>query len=117
MACHVLIIEDELMLAMSLEVTLVDLGATSFDIVDCEADAITAARRHRPDLITSDVMLREGNGPHAIAAIHAELGDIPVIFVTGSPEDCKPCEPPGVIIAKPFTTDRLELAFRALMPR
>lgn len=30
----------------------------------------------------------------------AALGEIPVIFITATPEACKPCAPPGVILNK-----------------
>jgi CheY-like chemotaxis protein len=109
---HVLIIEDEPMIAMAIEAALEDAGVTSFEIVDTESDAVIAARNHRPDLITSDVALRLGTGPCAVRAIHCELGDIPVIFLTGTPDDCKPCQPPGSILSKPFDADTLISAYR-----
>ncbi len=57
---HVLIIEDEPFTAFSMELALQDAGATSFDTVDSEDDAIAAARARRPDVIVSDVILTEG---------------------------------------------------------
>lgn len=110
--CHVLIIEDEPMIAMSIEAALKDVGADSFDFATTEDDAVAAARRHRPDVITSDVALLTGTGPHAVRAIHAEMGGIPVIFVTATPRDCVPCDPPGSILTKPFSEPRLHEAFR-----
>jgi CheY-like chemotaxis protein len=110
---HVLIIEDEPLIAMSIQNALEDAGATSFHIVQKEADAVNSARLQRPTFITSDVQLKEGNGPAAVKTIRHELGDIPVIFVTATPEQCMPCNPPGSILAKPFENDDLERAFRA----
>lgn len=116
--CHVLIIEDEPLVAMDLQMTLVDEGATSFDIAATEAEAIALARAHPPQLITSDVKLIEGTGPHAVQHILEELGkaDIPVIFITGTPDACKPCNPPGLILTKPLADGELATAFRTLDP-
>ena len=109
--CHVLIIEDEPLVALNLEDLLTTAGATSFDIVNSESDAIKAADARVPAIITSDVRLVEGTGPCAVRAIHQRLGDIPVIFITGTPEDCIPCDPPGVILGKPLDGPAITAAF------
>lgn len=115
MPCHVLIIEDEPLIASFIEATLEDAGATSFDIVDTEADALAAVQRRRPDMITSDVRLREGSGPLAVKAIQSEYGEIPVIFLTATPHACPPCEHPRMILSKPCTSARLSDAFRTIL--
>lgn len=112
--CHVLIIEDEPLVAMSIQDVLESEGATSFEIVGTEADAVSAATAKEPSVITSDVNLLEGTGPHAVAEIHRRLGPIPVIFISGTPEECKPCNPPGLIVPKPFTAQTLVTAFRGV---
>lgn len=83
--CHVLIIEDEPLIAEVLRCLLEGEGASSFDYADTEEGAIAAAVGRRPDIITSDVKLLAGTGPRAVNAIHNQLGDIPVIFVTATP--------------------------------
>lgn len=115
--CHVLIIEDEPLVAMAIEDILKAEGATSFDIVDTERGAVTAAVANAPQIITSDVKLLAGTGPAAITEIHKRLGPIPVIFITGTPEACKPCNPPGVIVTKPFRDQALIEAYHELAPR
>ena len=112
--CHVLIIEDEPLVAMSIQDILTSEGATSFDIVDTEEDAVAAAAAHEPDIITSDVKLLEGTGPAAVSKIHQRHGAIPVIFITASPAECKPCNPPGLIVTKPFSADAITTAFHRL---
>ena len=77
LVCHILIIEDELFIALDLEALLRKEGATSFSFAQTEAEAVTEALAHRPSLITSDMTLSEGTGPQAVAAIHEALGDIP----------------------------------------
>ncbi|MCR5869508.1 MULTISPECIES: response regulator [unclassified Sphingomonas] len=109
---HVLIIEDEPLVAMAIQDILESQGATSFEIADTQEAAVSAATAHQPDMITSDVKLLEGTGPHAVAEIHRRLGPVPVIFISGTPEECIPCNPPGSIVLKPFTAQALISAFR-----
>lgn len=51
---HALIIEDELLLAFSVEEALRNLGYLTFDIVQSAPEAIEAAERKCPDLIIAD---------------------------------------------------------------
>ena len=114
--CHILIIEDEAMTAADLEEILAKEGATSFHFASTEGEAVVAAKVRRPDLITSDVRLLEGTGPRAVDRIWNEVGQVPVIFITGTPETCLPYAPPGVIIVKPYASDGVAHAFRELAP-
>ena len=111
---HVLIIEDELLIALNIEAILSDNGATSFDFADTEAGAVAAAEIHHPEFIVADVMLKEGAGPAAVQTIRALLGDIPVIFVTGTPEACHPCNPPARVFEKPMNEASIARAFREM---
>ncbi|PAX07898.1 response regulator [Sphingomonas lenta] len=112
--CHVLIIEDEPLIALDIEMILAEQGATSFDVATTEDDAVARALDHRPDLITSDVKLAAGRGPDAVERIEEALGPVPVMFVTGSPDECRPCDPPKLVLPKPVTTAALTRAFRKL---
>jgi CheY-like chemotaxis protein len=113
--CHVLIIEDEPLVAMAIQDILASEGATSFEIAETEKAAVLAATANEPRVITSDVKLLEGTGPAAVAEIHERLGPIPVIFITGTPEECSPCNPPGSIVRKPFTERAIIAAFHQLV--
>lgn len=114
--CHVLIIEDEPLIAMLIQGLLEDEGATSFSFADSQDEAVAAALQRPPSLITSDVTLLSGTGPLAVNAIHAQLGQIPVIFITGTPEDCVPCAPPGMVLRKPIDEGALAAAFKEMVP-
>jgi CheY-like chemotaxis protein len=81
---HVLIIEDEPVIALELEVLLAELGFVSFDIADTPEDALACARAHRPDLITADYRILRGTGVAAVEMIVRALGESPVIYVTGN---------------------------------
>lgn len=113
--CHVLIIEDEPLIAINIQATLEDAGATSFDFAASESEAVAAALANHPTLITSDVKLVSGTGPAAVREIYRQLGEVPVIFISATPEECRPCNPPGIILAKPFRQEALKAAFRQLL--
>ena len=113
---HVLIIEDELLLAEILRYALEDEGVTSFDFATTEEAAVAAAIAHIPDLITSDVRLDAGTGPNAVATIFQRLGEIPVIFVTGTPAECVPCNPPGRVLTKPLDFQEFVQAVHESLP-
>ena len=113
--CHVLIIEDEPMVAMFIEEALELAGASSFDIAATEADAVAFAARHRPTVITSDVRLVEGTGPRAVEQIHNQLGDIPVIFITGTPFECD-AKNTSPVLMKPVTLNAVMKAFEKVAP-
>jgi CheY-like chemotaxis protein len=115
--CHVLIIEDEALVALDLQDMVASAGATTFSFAETERGAIAAARRRRPDVIMSDVMLREGTGPQAVATIQDEWGPLPVIYVTATPEACTGCDPPARVLTKPVATTAVRAAFRAVAPR
>lgn len=114
--CHVLIIEDEPFIAMVLQAILEEEGATSIAIADTEQDAVASALACRPALITSDVKLIAGTGPRAVQRIHEKLGEVPVIFITGTPEDCRPCDPAARVLNKPIDHRAVIAAFHELGP-
>lgn len=115
--CHVLIIEDEILVAMLIQDVLEEEGATSFAFAATQEEAVAAARARPPALITSDVKLLNGTGPHAVTEILAQLGPVPVLFITATPEDCEPCRPPALILEKPVNAAKLATAFHQLAPK
>lgn len=112
--CHVLIIEDEALIALDLEDLLFAHGALSFSFAESQGTAVTAAIDRRPDFILSDVSLIEGSGPLAVQEIRAQFGPIPVIFVTATPDACSPCDPPGRVFRKPLDRPAIGAAFREM---
>ncbi|MGK2911843.1 MAG: response regulator [Sphingobium sp.] len=113
--CHVLVIEDEPLIAAMVRDILENEGATSFSFADTQAGAVAAALSDPPGLITSDVKLAAGTGPLAVNAIHAALGSIPVIFITGTPAECHPCNPPGRVLMKPLNQAEFAAAFHEVV--
>ena len=108
---HALIIEDEAMIALAIEGILRDCGFVSFDFACSVEEAVAAAERRCPDLITSDVRLAPGSGIDAVESICADK-PIPVIFITGTPADVQARLPGQVILHKPFDALRLAEAVR-----
>jgi CheY-like chemotaxis protein len=110
---HVLIIEDETLIALDIEDILTRSGATSFDIVDTELGAVEAALARRPSIITADVALKTGLGPLAVEAITAQHGPIPVIYITSMPEKCQPSDTAHVL-RKPVNEQAVMRAYKSL---
>lgn len=114
--CHVLVIEDDWLLAEHVADIARDAGATSIDMADTQQGAIEAAQKNPPSIILSDVHLLEGTGPRAVETIQSELGPVPVIFITATPEACIPCDPPSIVMSKPVHSGHLTSHFRQLAP-
>lgn len=112
--CHVLIIEDESIIAEILAELVREAGATSIAMAMTQAEAIQAARAQPPGIILSDVQIRAGTGPLAVQAITAEIGAIPVIFITGTPEECHPRDASAVVLSKPVDTPQLMATFQRM---
>lgn len=64
--CHVLIIEDEPLIAILLQDILEEAGATSFSFAVTEQEAVDLAGQRVPAVIASDVNLLEGTGAQAV---------------------------------------------------
>lgn len=109
---HVLIVEDEMRSASAVADLLATMGIDSISIAETEQDAVSDAMRQPPDLIISDVRLREGSGPAAVHRIRSAIGPVGAVYVTGSPEVARACEPNARILVKPFLRRHLADAVR-----
>ena len=114
--CHVLVIEDDFLIADHIIQLIESAGGTSFDQASTQDEAIQAARAMPPSIIMSDVNLPIGTGPAAVRVIIAEHGPTPVIFVTGSPDASRLCNPSAIILQKPIDEHILVDTFRGLTP-
>lgn len=114
--CHVLIIEDEWILADHMAQLIQAAGALSIRMADAEDDAVAMALDQPPMVIISDVSLRSGNGLAAVQRIIAELGDVPVMFVTGEPRSFQPHLPTTPVLHKPVDDQVLVATFRSIAP-
>jgi CheY-like chemotaxis protein len=83
----VLIVEDELIIALMIERMVQNLGHTVLAKVTTGEAAIEAAKEHRPDIILMDIRLQgDMDGIDAMSVIRRN-SNIPVIFITGNSDE------------------------------
>ena len=112
---HCLIIEDEEMFVSIIEYALRGCGFNTFDIASTTREAIDAAARRWPDLITADVSLAEGDGIEAIQVICPQTS-MPVIFITGRPAaEVRALISDYPVIHKPFSEQTLTYTIASAM--
>lgn len=104
---HVLIIEDDLLMALDVEACVESIGVRSTDLASTEEHAVKLAVARRPDLIASDVRLAQGTGPDAVRRIQSHYGPIPVIYITGNPESARQADPEAPVLVKPLDWSEL----------
>jgi DNA-binding response OmpR family regulator len=107
---RILIVEDDVMVALSMDETLSEAGHVIVGLAREEVGAMRVAAATRPDLALIDLKLaRRASG--ALVAQHLrERHDIPCVFVSGNPGDCQKVGVHiGVLacLAKPFTPEEL----------
>lgn len=80
----VLIVEDEMIIALLIERMVKNLGHEVVEKVSSGEEAISAAEKYQPDLILMDIRLK-GNldGIEAMSQIQ-ETQNIPVIYISGN---------------------------------
>jgi len=103
-ATSVLIIEDEMLVAMDLETLVEGLGHRVVGLARTHAEAVTIARIKQPGLILADIQLADGSsGMDAVNEL-LDSFEVPVIFITAYPERFLTGErpEPAFLIAKPF---------------
>jgi DNA-binding response OmpR family regulator len=96
---------------MAIEDALRACGFTSFDVAISAEEAVAAASRKCPALITADVELSPGCGITTVQSICSEL-PIPVLFITGSPHEVRIRMPKHALIEKPFSADHVIAAVK-----
>jgi DNA-binding response OmpR family regulator len=111
---HAFIIEDDHLIRLVIEDALSRLGFSQFSFARSEDAAIAGAQGETFDLITADVRLLPGDGIRAIEVLRKHR-NVPVIFVTGYPEDVAGRMPGATIVRKPVKQDELASAVRSLV--
>jgi len=105
------------MIAMLLQDLLEEAGATSFAFAATEQDAVMLALQQRPSVITSDIRLLQGTGPGAVAQIDHQIGMIPVVFITASPDVCDRPGASTAVLTKPFSSHEAVAIFEQIIQR
>lgn len=108
----VLIIEDELLIAMELESIVHSLGHDVAAIAATHRDALAAVAEHQPGLILADIQLADGSsGIEAVQEI-MNSSPVPVVFITAFPERLLTGDrvEPAFLISKPFRNNMVRAA-------
>ncbi|HHX88481.1 MAG TPA: response regulator [Paracoccus sp.] len=114
----VMVIEDELLIAMDIRNTVTDMGHHVTGIARTRDQAVALGQKERPDLILADIQLADNSsGIDAVNILLGELGDIPVIFITAFPDRLLTGEKPepAFLIPKPFTVEQVRSAVSQAM--
>jgi PAS domain S-box-containing protein len=104
---RILIVEDEVVVAMEIRRKLEAIGYTVAGIVGTGEEAIVSAGQTRPDFVLMDIKLAgKMDGTEAARRIH-ELYDVPVVYLTAHSDEktlqkAKLAEPFGYLV-KPFS--------------
>jgi CheY-like chemotaxis protein len=110
LATHVLIIEDEPIIALDLTRLVLELGHEVVGVAATRDEAVETARSAAPGLVLADIRLADGSsGIDAASQILREL-DVPVIFITAFPEHLLTGErpEPAFLITKPFREEAVK---------
>src|ERR1700730_13130103 len=103
-ATDILIIEDEVLIALDLENLVENLGHRTIGIARTRSEAITLSRSKRPGLILADIQLADGSS--GLEAVNDLLNsfEVPVIFITAYPERFLTGErpEPAFLVSKPY---------------
>ncbi|MDB6178154.1 response regulator [Paracoccus sp. Z330] len=114
----VMVIEDEMIIAMDLKGIVQAMGHDVTGVARTHSQAIELAGQARPDLILADIQLADGSsGIDAVNELLADLGDIPVIFITAFPERLLTGDrpEPAFLISKPYSEEQVRSAVSQAM--
>lgn len=110
---NVLVIEDDAIIAMSIEDTLREAGSTRVTVCSSTTEAMKALRDGDYDVLVLDVHLADRDDGWAVAELVQELGaSAPrIIFSTATPQDIPgDIAGLGIILEKPYTPEALVAA-------
>lgn len=114
---NVLVVEDDLIIAMDIEDNVEELGHTVVGSAITAGQAVELAERMRPDVILMDLRLADGSfGGDAAREIYQRFG-IRSIFVSGNLDPATRRElaalEPIAMISKPFVQHQLAAALES----
>ena len=112
-----LIVEDEILPAMSLKSGLEDGGYQVMDLTSRPEEAMVAARELKPDLALVNIKLYGRNDGIALAVELKAIG-IPVLFISGQPNRAVSARTVAVgSLPKPYSVDDMVVAVAYLLAR
>jgi len=114
---RVLVVEDNIFIALDLEAQLVEMGHDVVGIAATATKAIAMSRQSSPDIAIVDLQLADGSrGQDAAFVLRNEMG-IPSVFVSGSlhqvTDDEKEAIRPLAMLSKPLLPNELRRTIEA----
>ncbi len=110
-----LVVEDDPILALSLEDILLGGGSPEVTVCSSTKQAVAALEKKRPDVLVLDVHLVDRDDGWAVAELVKELGPQPprIVFSTGNPQAIPAgIKEMGKVLAKPYAPEALLEAVR-----
>lgn len=115
MSRRVLIVEDEALVALTIEDILVEAGFEVCGIADRPEQALELARETAIDLAVVDVRLADGGDGIALASALHDIGSMLILFATGNPAEVRERARVGRgCLTKPFEAEWLLAAIAAI---
>lgn len=112
-----LIVEDDLILALSTEMLLTDAGHTVVGTATTEDDAVDMALRENPDVMLVDLRLAKGGSGRRVAERVRTQVSSAIIFVSGNLDAATQQElaplAPAAMIGKPYFDSQILSAIEA----
>lgn len=113
-----LVVEDEVIIAMCLEMELKQAGYTVLRRVVSGEEAVIAAKQYHPDVILMDIRLAGTlDGIEAARQIRAE-SSIPILFMTGYPDHAvlerAKQQNPLAVLSKPILIQDIQSAIASI---
>lgn len=115
MTGRVLIVEDEALVALTIEDILVEAGFEVCGIADRPQQALEMARTTPIDIAVVDVRLADGGDGIGLASALHEIGSMLILFATGNPDEVRERARVGHgCLTKPFEAEWLLTAIAAI---
>lgn len=113
---RIVVIEDEPVLRLTFRHILESEGYRVWD-ADNGRDGVEQCRKHRPDLVITDVIMPELSGDEAVAILQEEFPGLPVIAMSGLPVRAPAGRKGFCFVTKPIApASLLRLVRRMLSP-
>lgn len=115
----VLVVEDEALVALATEETLLDAGASKVTLVSTTEEALLALKSESPDVVVLDVHLADRDDGWTVAELVSAFGPRApkIVFATGAPDAIPPeIAKMGKVLAKPYLPEELVSAVMKKRP-
>ncbi len=103
---RILVVDDQEMIRLLIAEVIEDLGHTAVLAANGK-EALNLFQRETFHLVITDLTMPEMNGVRLAAAIKAQTPHVPVLMITGTPEEFVQGVPVNAVMEKPFSLNAL----------